>query len=151
MGGKGLEWPRWDPQTAFSDLSPAILAKVVVYVAVPSLATAEFVDLIVAATHRAGFADAVVAPEPACAQQLLLQKYVEANGGRLGNPYHGASIILDVGGGTADLQTLSIVKYNPIEIKEEVLGEGIFLFRPKTGVFQQLSFQLQVDFLAVDM
>jgi molecular chaperone DnaK (HSP70) len=119
-----LQSPKRDLQTAFGDLDPAIVAKVVLYIAVPSLATPEFVDLIVAAAQRAGFSDAVVAPEPACAQQLLLQRDFETKQGRDGNRYSGASIILDIGGGTADLQTLSIVKYNPTEIKEEMLGDG---------------------------
>jgi molecular chaperone DnaK (HSP70) len=128
-GREGLHWPRWDPQTAYRGLDPAIIAKVVLYIAVPSLATPEFVDLIVTAAQRAGFPGAIVAPEPACAQQLLLQRDFETSGGREGHPYSGASIILDVGGGTADVQTLSIVRYNPTEIKEEVLGDGILRLR----------------------
>jgi hypothetical protein len=143
-GRAGLQWPRWNPQTAFRDLDRAIIAKVMVYIAVPSLATPEFVDLIITATKRAGFPDAVVAPEPACAQQLLLQRDFETSRGRQGNPYSGASIILDVGGGTADLQTLSIVKYNPTEIREEVLGEGTSGFQPRIGVHERLSFSIQV-------
>ena len=133
-GREGLHWPRWDPQTAYRDLDPAIIAKIVLYIAVPSLATPEFVDLIVTAAQRAGFSDAIVAPEPACAQQLLLQRDFETSGGREGHPYSGASIILDVGGGTADVQTLSIVRYNPTEIREEVLGDGILRFRHIVGV-----------------
>jgi hypothetical protein len=133
-GRDGLPWPRWDPRTAYRDLSPEITAKVVLYIAVPSLATPEFVDLVVTAAQTAGFSDATVAPEPACAQQLLLQKAFETEKGREGHPYSGASIILDVGGGTADLQTLSIVKYNPTEIREEVRGEGILRFRYIAGV-----------------
>jgi molecular chaperone DnaK (HSP70) len=132
-GREGLHWPRWDPQTAYRNLGPAIIAKVVLYIAVPSLATPEFVDLIVTAAQRAGFSNAIVAPEPACAQQLLLQRDFETSGGREGHPYSGASIILDVGGGTADVQTLSIVRYNPTEIREEVLGDGISRFRHKVG------------------
>ena len=133
-GCEGLHWPRWDPQTAYRDLDPAIIAKIVLYIAVPSLAMPEFVDLIVTAAQRAGFSDAIVAPEPACAQQLLLQKDFETKGGRKGHLYSGASIILDVGGGTADVQTLSIVRCNPTEIREEVLGDGILRFRHIFGV-----------------
>jgi hypothetical protein len=128
-GREGLNWPRWDPQTAYRDLDPAIIAKIILYIAVPSLATPKFVDLIVTAAQAAGFSGAIVAPEPACAQQLLLQRDFETSRGREGHPYSGASIILDVGGGTADLQTLSIVRYNPTEIREEVLGSGILRFR----------------------
>jgi hypothetical protein len=133
-GRESLHWPRWDPQTAYRDLDPAIIAKIVLYIAVPSLATPEFVDLIVTAAQRAGFPGAIVAPEPACAQQLLLQRDFETSGGREGHPYSGASIILDVGGGTADVQTLSIVRYNPIEIREEVLGDGILRLRRMVDV-----------------
>jgi hypothetical protein len=133
-GGAGLQWPNWGAQPAFRDLDPAVVAKVVLYIAVPSLATPEFVDLIIAAAQRAGFSDAIVAPEPACAQQLLLQKDFETSQGRDGNLYSGASIILDIGGGTADLQTLSIVKYNPTEIKEEVLGDGTVVSPYPIGV-----------------
>jgi hypothetical protein len=139
-GREGLDWPRWDPQTAYRDLDPAIIAKIVLYIAVPSLATPEFVGLVVTAAQTAGFSDAIVAPEPACAQQLLLQRDFETSGGREGHPYSGASIILDVGGGTADVQTLSIVRYNPTEIREEVRGGGILWFRHIADVDEWLTF-----------
>ena len=137
-----LPWLICDTQTALRDLDPVIVAKVGVHIAVPSLSTAEFVDVIIAATQNAGFSNVVVAPEPACAQQLLLQRDFEEKQGREGNPYSGASIILDVGGGTADLQTLSIVKYDPTEIREEVLGEGTFGSLQQIWGFESLSFQL---------
>jgi hypothetical protein len=138
-GREGLDWPRWDPQTAYRDLDPAITAKAVLYIAVPSLATPEFVDLVVTAAQTAGFSGAIVAPEPACAQQLLLQRDFETSEGREGHPYSGASIILDVGGGTADLQTLSIVRYNPTEIREEVRGGGILRFQHMASVDEGLT------------
>jgi hypothetical protein len=148
----GLPWPRWDSRKAFRDLDPTIVSKVVVYIAVPSLSTAEFVDLVVSATKRAGFPEAVVAPEPACAQQLLLQIEFETSRERRGNFYHGASIILDVGGGTADLQTLSIVKYNPTEIREEVLGDGRQLIPYTIGLPEtKQKHPLQVGFSAAGM
>ena len=118
-----LGWPQWNAETAYIDFDPTTRdVDFEVTIAVPACSSTDFVQLVVDAAEMANIPNVYPVLEPACAVQYLLQKDVESLGST--NLLDGCVLILDIGGGTADLQTLSITDTIPMRMKEVVQGDG---------------------------
>ena len=114
----GLRYPE-----QYQTLNPSDDMEFQITIAVPALASPEFVQMIVSAVRSAGFSNAETVSEPVCALQHLLQKDFEGN--RAANYDSGVSIIADIGAGTADFETVGSVGTKPHRFEEQVPGEGL--------------------------
>lgn len=97
-----------------------------VALAVPAMWKQDAVDRMLNAASIANIPNVYIVTEPESAAHLLLRRELEQSGAFGLEAWIGeAFCVVDMGGGTVDLITYSIVSLNPLRFKEEVMGSGM--------------------------